>query len=413
MTDTAGRGLRFAEIFLIFLGLGLRGFGGPVAHIALFREEFVDRRKWLDDRAFAERVAVCNFLPGPSSSQVGMALGFGAGGIPGLFAAFAGFTLPSAVLITAFAYGASVVDYLRDPGVMLGIKLGVVAIVANALVGMARSLCPDWYRAMIAAGAAGIMLVVPGLMSQFMALAGGALLGLLAAPDAVSDGNSDDGAGRRVLVPVILLVVFFVLLIGLPLAQPAVSHPLFDLFTVFYRVGSLVFGGGHVVLPLLDAETVGRGWIDWNSFVVGYGAAQAVPGPMFTFAAYLGALVAPEGAAGPLLWQGALVALVGIFAPSFLLVLGILPLWQSIRNNGLVRRLLQGINAAVVGLLAAVLVSPVLTSALTPDNGPALLIQIATIAILFALMWFAKAPSWLVLLLGIGTGIAVQGTGLV
>lgn len=409
MTSQSGPQVGLGRLFMIFLGLGLRGFGGPMAHMAMFREEFVSKRRWLSDEAYAERLALCNFMPGPSSSQMGMAIGYGVGGFWGLCAAFLGFTLPSAVLMTAFAYGLTVVDVLQSPGVLLGIKLSVVAIVAHALMGMARSLCPDARRAAIAAAAMAAMIVVPDVRMQFAVLAVGALLGLVFLPYTapVEDAPSEEHSVRRLILPISCLVGFFALLVGLPVAARFTEVPLIDLFTVFYRVGSLVFGGGHVVLPLLEAETVARGWVAWDPFVAGYGAAQAVPGPMFTFAAYLGALAAP-GAAGALGVAGAAVAVLGIFAPSFFLVSGILPLWPLLRTQNIIRRLLLGLNAAVVGLLAAVLYSPVITSAVSAAVPALLAVQAGVVCVLFGLLWLGKMPSWAVLALGLAAGVALE-----
>ena len=409
MTSQSSPQVGLGRLFVIFLGLGLRGFGGPVAHLAMFREEFVSKRQWLSDEAYAERLALCNFMPGPSSSQMGMALGFGAQGFWGLCAAFLGFTLPSAVLMTAFAYGLTVVDVLQSPGVLLGIKLSVVAIVAHALMGMARSLCPDARRAGIALAAMAAMIIVPDVRMQFAVLAAGAVLGLFFIPytQQTDDTPSEKYAVSRLIPPAMCLVGFFVLLVGLPVLARATDAPLIDLFTVFYRVGSLVFGGGHVVLPLLETETVARGWIAWDPFVAGYGAAQAVPGPMFTFAAYLGTLATP-GAEGALGLAGAAVAVFGIFAPSFFLVSGILPLWPLLRTHSIIRRLLLGINAAVVGLLAAVLYSPVMTSAMSAASPALLAVQAGVVCILFFLLWMSKVPSWAILALGLAAGVTLE-----
>ena len=348
------------EVLGAFLRLGLTSFGGPVAHLGYFRTEFVERRSWLGDAAYADLVALCQFLPGPASSQVGMALGLLRAGWAGALAAWVGFTLPSALLLILFAYGVAEGAVLAGSGAVHGLKVVAVAVVAQALWGMSRSLCPDRPRAGIAVASALLVLALPGAVAQLGAIVVGGLLGrwaLQTAPLAAAT-HLDHGIGRRTALG--LLGLWGALLVGLPLwaaTQPA-AWP--QAVAAFYQAGSLVFGGGHVVLPLLQAGVVPPGWVAADSFVAGYGAAQAVPGPLFTFAAYLGAVMpAPLGGA----WGG-LALLVVIFVPAFLLVAGALPFWEALRQRPGVQRAMAGINAAVVGVLAAALYDPVWTSAI-------------------------------------------------
>lgn len=379
-------------VFLAFLRLGLTSFGGPIAHIGYFRDEFVTRRKWLSDGSYADLVALCQFLPGPASSQVGMALGLSRAGYAGAFAAWAGFTLPSALALILFALGIASYGDALPTGVLQGLKIVAVAVVAQAVWGMARSLCPDALRASMMAAATCFVLLVPTAWGQVGAIVIAGLLGLaLFRPDA--------GAGHEALsIPVsrraggMWLGLFFALLAGLPLAVLVFPGQTLALVDAFYRAGSLVFGGGHVVLPLLQAEVVPPGWVESDVFLAGYGAAQAVPGPLFTFAAFLGASMTDA----PTAWVGGLICLLAIFAPSFFLVAGALPFWERLRRHLRTRAALTGINAAVVGLLLAALYDPVWTSAIhgPKDFGLAL---VALIALMF---W--KLPPWLVVL---GAGV--------
>ena len=325
-------------VFLIFLRLGLTSFGGPVAHLGYFRHEFVARRRWLSERSYADLVALCQFLPGPASSQVGMALGLSRAGYGGALAAWAGFTLPSAALLILFALGLSSQGQLLPAGALHGLKVVAVAVVAQALWGMGRSLCPDVPRITFMAAAACAALLLPGAWVQVgiigvAALAGMALLRPApAAPEQAMPTAITRRAGSA------WLALFFALLIGLPLLAAAVPSQPLALLDAFYRAGALVFGGGHVVLPLLQAEVVPPGWVGHDSFLAGYGAAQAVPGPLFTFAAFLGAAMttAPSG------WAGGLLCLAAIFLPSFLLVAGALPFWERLRQHAPGRRQRRG-----------------------------------------------------------------------
>jgi len=374
------------EVFAAFLKLGLTSFGGPVAHLGYFRDEFVARRRWLDEQAYADLVALCQFLPGPASSQVGMALGIGRAGVPGALAAWVGFTAPSAIAMILFAYGVQAWSGTLQGGVLHGLKVAAVAVVTQAVWAMARSLCPDAPRATLAVLAAIAMLLWQSALGQIAVIAVGAAAGLMfLRQDAVAGGAAAPGRlGRRTAT--FAWVLFVGLAVALPVAAglwPSVELAILDRF---YRTGWLVFGGGHVVLPLLQAEVVPPGWVTNDSFLAGYGAAQAVPGPLFTFAAYLGAVMQ----VGPGGWLGGLLCLVAVFLPSFLLVVGALPLWQRLRANAAARSALAGINAAVVGLLLAALYDPVWVSAIRSGRDFAL----ALAAFLLLAVW--RVSPWLV-----------------
>ncbi|GFE97651.1 chromate efflux transporter [Gluconobacter sp. Gdi] len=347
------------EVLLIFLRLGVTCFGGPIAHIGYFRDEFVVRRRWLNERAYADLVGLCQFLPGPASSQVGFSIGLMRAGYAGGLAAWAGFTLPSALILILFAYGANAVAGPNAAGLLHGLKLVAVAIVAQAVWGMARTLCPDRARASIAVTAALIVLFAISPLAQIAAIVLGGLAGLwLCRSVQTSDGE-------HITVPVshragiVALALFLALLFGLPVLARHGAPESVSLFDAFYRSGALVFGGGHVVLPLLHEAFVTSGWVSDDTFLAGYGAAQAVPGPLFTFAAYLGAIVSqsPHGVAG------AAFGLFGIFLPGILVLIGALPFWDTFRSQPAVRATMRGVNAAVVGLLGAALYTPVWTSA--------------------------------------------------
>jgi chromate transporter len=379
-----------AEVFVAFLKLGLTSFGGPVAHLGYFRHEFVEHRKWLDERTYADLVALCQFLPGPASSQVGMAIGLSRAGYLGALAAWTAFTLPSAVALVLFAYGLSAFGNVTGAGWLHGLKVAAVAVVALAVLGMARSLAPDRERASVAVAAAVLALSIPTAWGQVGAIVLGGIVGLTLLR---SGAPPDDHVSLTLSVTrrqgVAALVIFFALLIGLPLLAAATTSQSIDLFDAFYRTGSLVFGGGHVVLPLLQAEVVPPGWVDNDTFLAGYGAAQAVPGPLFTFAAYLGAVMGPA----PNGWIGAALCLVAVFLPSFLLVVGALPFWEALRHQVLAQSALRGINAAVVGLLLAALYDPIWTAGVLTAGDYAL----AIVAFLLLFMW--QTPPWLVVLL--------------
>jgi chromate transporter len=382
------------EVLAAFLKLGLTSFGGPVAHIGYFRAELVERRRWFDERSFVDLVALCQFLPGPASSQVGIGAGLLRAGVPGALAAWTGFTLPSALAMVLFAYGLGTLEGALGTGWLHGLKIAAVAVVAQAVWGMAQSLAPDRPRATLAVLAAVVVLLAPSAWGQVGAIAAGGAIGLIALRDGAS------AAGSTLYVPIgrgfalTCLVLFFVLLAGLPLVASAVPSQVIALVDSFYRSGSLVFGGGHVVLPLLQAEVVPRGWVSNDAFLAGYGAAQAVPGPLFTFSAYLGAVMAPW----PNGWVGAAICLVAVFLPSFLLVFGALPFWAALRGNPRAQAALRGINAAVVGLLLAALYRPVWTSAIFAPVDFA----IAVVAFLALATW--KVPPWLVVVLAAVAG---------
>jgi chromate transporter len=359
------------RVFAAFLKLGCTSFGGPIAHIGYFREEFVGRRKWLDDRAYADLVALCNFLPGPASSQVGIALGISRAGLAGGVAAWLGFTLPSAIALLLFAYGFSALGTSASSGWLHGLKIAAVAVVAQAVWSMGRNLCPDRVRASVALAATLLVFALPGgAWAQLGVIAAGALAGILLLPAAGAASPVPAAFPIRRRTAVLAWLLFLGLLVLLPVARRVLSLPALDLFDSFYRSGSLVFGGGHVVLPLLRNEVVPPGWVSDDAFLAGYGAAQAVPGPLFTFAAYLGAMMSrpPNGVAGGLL------ALAAIFLPAFLLVVGALPFWDKVRQQSVAQRALSGVNAAVVGLLLAALYDPVWTTTITSkaDAGLAL-----------------------------------------
>jgi len=381
------------EVLAVATRLGLTSFGGPVAHLGYFRDEYVIRRKWLDETTYADLVALCQFLPGPASSQVGIAIGITRGGPLGGVAAWLGFTWPSAIALVAFAYGLRVLE-VADAGWLHGLKVGAVAVVAFAVWGMARALAPDRARATIAILAAIGALLWPTGLGQVTIIAAAALVGLRLLPGTRAPATTPRPmpVGRR--LGATALVAFFALLVALPIARQLVESHALALFDSFFRAGSLVFGGGHVVLPLLQAEVVPPGWVTGEQFVAGYGAAQAVPGPLFTFAAYLGAVMGPR----PNGIAGAIVALVAIFLPSFLLIVGALPFWNALRARPGFQAALRGINAAVVGLLMAALYQPVWTSAI---RGPA---DVGLAFAAFGLLALWRAPAWLVVLFAAGGG---------
>ena len=390
----AGERPTAVAVFLAFLQLGLTSFGGPVAHLGYFRTAFVERRRWIGEQAYADLVALCQFLPGPASSQVGIGIGLAKAGLPGAFAAWTAFTLPSALLLVVFGYGVVTFQDVLPAGVLHGLKVVAVAVVAQAVWGMARTLCPDAPRATLAVLAAAAVLALPSAATQVAVIAAGGLAGLLAlrAETAAPPGAFAVPLGKGPAVAALL--VFFALLVALPLWAAASPSQTLALVDSFYRSGSLVFGGGHVVLPLLQSEVVPPGWVGDDAFLAGYGAAQAVPGPLFTFAAYLGTVMGPA----PNGWLGALVCLLAIFAPSFLLVIGALPFWGGLRQQPLVRRALTGVNAAVVGLLLAALYDPVWTSAILAPRDFILALGA------FTLLVFWKLPPWLVVMLTAGGG---------
>jgi chromate transporter len=392
----------FLEVLLVFLKLGLTSFGGPIAHLGYFREEFVMRRRWLDDATYTDLVALCQFLPGPASSQVGFSIGLLRAGYAGALAAWVGFTLPSAIALVCFAYGASALNGPIGMGLLHGLKLVAVAIVAQAVAGMARSLCPDRPRASIAAASAAVILFTASSGAQIAVIAMGALIGTW-----LCRGDASASPDLLVLpvsrgVGIASLATYGLLLTGLPVAQSLRAQPAVALFASFYHAGALVFGGGHVVLPLLRDAFVTPGWVSDGTFLAGYAAAQAVPGPLFSVAAFLGAVVTPS----PHGLAGAALGLIAIFLPGMLILVGTLPFWNSIRTRTGLQAAMRGINAAVVGLLAAALYSPFYLSSVR--NAPDL--AVVVIAFVLLTVWRAS-PLWVILLgalAGVGLGLTVS-----
>jgi len=383
-------------VFTAFLKLGCVSFGGPVAHLGFFQEELVRKRRWLSDRDYADLVALCQFLPGPASSQVGFGIGLKRAGVGGAFAAWIGFTLPSAVLMLGFALGLAALGDIREAGWIVGLKLAAVAVVANAVWNMAAKLCPDRPRALLALGVAALLSLVAQAAWQVAAILLGALLGwLLFRRRAESDENAEEWDARQAGWP--WLALFFALLAGLPIAAHFAPAQWLAVLDGFYRAGSLVFGGGHVVLPLLDTFTVGQGWIGRDAFLAGYGAAQALPGPLFAFSCFLGASLS----AGPGGVPGGLLALGAIYLPSWLLVLGAMPYWDRLRCYRAAQAALMGANAAVVGLLLAALYDPIWTVGVT---GPE---RFAFALAAFGLLRFAAVPPWALVLASAGAGWAL------
>lgn len=378
------------EVFFVFLRLGFTSFGGPIAHLGYFHDEFVVKRKWFDEHAYADLVALCQFLPGPASSQVGIAVGLSRAGILGAIAAWTGFTLPSAAILVAFAFGVSTYREYISGGWLHGLKVVAVAIVAQALWGMGVKLCPDRKRASIAALAAIGAIALPFAFGQIGVIVIGGILGVLFIREITELPHSPLRVNLGAVAGAVSLALFFGLLVLLPILAHQTQFQGLKLFDSFFRAGSLVFGGGHVVLPLLKAEVVNPGWVSADAFMAGYGAAQAIPGPLFTFTAYLGAIsnIEPAGI------LGAAICLVAAFLPSFFLVFGTLPFWEKLRRITKMRYAMLGINAAVVGLLLSAFYNPVWTSAILSPKDFALAL------VCFLLLVFWKAPSWGVVIFG-------------
>lgn len=401
MTESDSTAARLREVFAVFLKLGVTSFGGPVAHLGYLHEEFVRRRRWLDEHDFADLVALCQFLPGPASSQVVFALGLRRAGLPGALVASLCFTLPSAALMMAFAYGVLNLGRLGNAGWLQGLKVAAVAVVAQAVLVMARTLCPDRVRGTLAVGAAAIVLWLGSAWSQIAALAAGAAAGWWlfrhqtdsprpAAADAHPSRAAMAWGGSALLLWLLLLAL-------LPIWAHAHAKGAGAVFDSFFRAGSLVFGGGHVVLPLLRAEVVPPGWITDDAFLAGYGAAQAVPGPLFTFAAYLGTMLR----AGPGGLVGGLWALLAIFLPAWLLIGGALPFWDRLRAMRPLRAALQGTNAAVVGILLAALYQPVWLEGIQSARHFAL----GTAAFVGLVLW--RAPAWAIVVAAALVGVVL------
>jgi chromate transporter len=392
------------EVLRAFAKLGVSCFGGPIAHIGYFRQEFVVKRRWLDEQAYADLVALCQFLPGPASSQVGFSLGLMRAGYLGCLAAWVAFTLPSAIALVLFAYGASALEGEIGSGLLHGLKLVAVAIVAQAVWGMARTLCPDRERASIAVVAALVILLSSSSVAQIGAIVFGGIAGLWFCPtQAVTpsdQGHMSVPVSRR--AGLVALTAFFLLLAGLPILGNPTHSQAVALFEAFYRSGALVFGGGHVVLPLLREATVAQGWVTDDVFLAGYGAAQAVPGPLFTFAAYLGAVMEPP----PNGLAGATISLVAIFVPGILALVAALPFWETFRKRANAQAVMRGVNAAVVGLLGAALYSPVWT---TSVKGPGDF-GLALVGFVILTVW--EAPPLMVVAVSAIGGILLAIAGL-
>ena len=391
-----------AEVGAAFLKLGLTSFGGPLAHLGYFHAEFVERRKWLSDAAYADLVALCQFLPGPASSQVGMALGMMRAGWLGALIAWAAFTLPSAIFLAALAMGLGASSSGAAAGVFHGLKIVAVAVVAQALWGMAKNLCTDSRRCTLAMLAACVTLLLPGGWTQWLVMIAGGLFGWLwlepaATVDAGADAGLNTSISRR--TGALLLLIFVAALLLLPLAAHLWPSSALQAFQAFYQAGALVFGGGHVVLPLLQSAVQAPGWVSADQFLTGYAAAQAVPGPLFTLAAYLGALL-PLGPtlSGPF---AAMLSLLAIFSPAALLVLVALPFWNSLRGHAATRRALAGVNACVVGILGAALYDPVWTSAIHSH------LDLALALLCFGFLNWLRLPAFAVVLLGAVAGAAL------
>lgn len=379
-------------MFWIFLRLGLTSFGGPIAHLGYFRDEFVTKRKWFDDHSYADIVALCQFLPGPASSQVGISIGLSRAGIPGAIAAWLAFTLPSAIALVIFALGVTVYRESLSAGLLHGLKLVAVAIVAQAIWGMGKNLTPDLRRVLMAIVSAGLGVLIPTAFGQMGVIILGAILGLIFLKGIESNVRSSIRIPLSRSVGITSLILFVGLLVVLPIFGS--RYESIRVIDSFYRTGSLVFGGGHVVLPLLKAEVVNPGWVSSDAFMAGYGATQAVPGPLFSFAAYLGAILNTELTG----LSGAGACLLAIFLPSFLMVFGVLPFWEKLRQIQKMRFAVAGINASVVGLLIAAFYNPVWISAIFS-------IQDFILAVIcFALLMFMRVPSWGVVLFGAAAG---------
>ncbi|MFA5265115.1 MAG: chromate efflux transporter [Opitutaceae bacterium] len=392
---------RLSEIAGAFLKLGLISFGGPVAHLGYLHREFVTKRRWLEDESFSDIVALCQFLPGPSSSQAVFALGMRRAGLAGGLIASLCFALPSTILMILFAYGVASLGDLRAAGWLHGLKVAAVAVVAQAVWSMGRKLCPDWIRAALALAAAAWVLLFPGSLGQIVAMAAGTALGWVIFHRDIQSFTADGPRGltRGHTWAIATLVLFALILVLLPIVAAASGEKSLFLFDSFYRAGALVFGGGHVILPLLRAELVPANWINDNAFLAGYGAAQALPGPLFTFSAYLGTVMS----SGPLAWLGGLWCLSAIFLPGWLLIGGTLPFWDSFRGTPWAQAALRGANAAVVGVLLAAFYNPVLTQGIR--NWRDIVAALAALALLER--W--RTPPWLVVLLAAAAGQWILG----
>lgn len=383
----AARG-SLAEVGWTFLKLGCFSFGGPIAHLSYLHAELVEKRKWIDDAQYVDLVALCQFLPGPASSQVVFALGMQRAGLFGALLASTCFTLPSALLMIGFAYGVASFGDLHGAGWLHGLKLAAVVVVAQAVWGMGKKLCTDRARVSLCLTSAAVLLTIPGAIAQLAVIAGGGIAGWWLYRRTIAAPQPPAERGRGHLAAAAALVAFATLLIALPVLRSATESRAIAVFDSFYRSGALVFGGGHVVLPLLRAELIPPGWLTNDQFLAGYGAAQALPGPMFAFAAYLGTAMSP----GPQGWVNGLWALIGIFLPAWLLIGGALPFWHRMRTKRWAQAALAGANASVVGVLLSALYSPVITEGIHSSK------DIAAALIGFGLLEQWKAPPWLVVI---------------
>ncbi len=380
------------EVFIVFLRLGLTSFGGPIAHLGYFHDEFVSKRKWIEEHSYADLVGLCQFLPGPASSQVGIALGFSRAGYIGAFAAWLGFTLPSAIILVAFAFGISHLTGTIHLSYLHGLKIVAVAVVAYAIWGMSLKICTDKTRISVAIAGAILASLFPSAIGQISVILIGGIIGLIflrekqQIPSTPFLKNASKRIGKKIGIS--LLAIYFGLLIFLPIIAQQQPNSLIKEFDSFYRAGTLVFGGGHVVLPLLKSEVVNSGWVTNEAFMAGYGAAQAIPGPLFAFTAYLGAISSVHPGV-----LAAIICLVAAFLPSYLLVVGVLPFWEQLRQYENMKHAIKGINAAVVGLLMAAFYNPVWTSAIFNAKD----FSLAVFAFLLLAFW--KSPSWLVVLI--------------
>ncbi|MEK3685663.1 chromate transporter [Paenibacillus sp. FSL R10-2736] len=385
-----GRAGALLEVLLVSAKLGLTSFGGPIAHLGYFHNEYIRRRKWMDERSYADLVALCQFLPGPASSQVGIGIGVVRAGLLGGVVAWLGFTLPSVIALVAFAFLLQGYD-IGSAGWIHGLKIVAVAVVAHAILGMGQKLTPDRERVTIAVIGAAVTLSWQTAYSQVLTIAAAGIVGVWLYRKKTAEGTANLHVSISRTFAILCLLLFFGLLVALPLLRGTAETGGLAIFDSFYRSGSLVFGGGHVVLPLLEREVVPTGWVSQADFLAGYGATQAVPGPLFTFASYLGALTGGV--------TGAIVATSAIFLPAFLLVVGALPFWNSLRKNLKIQGALAGINAAVVGLLLAALYDPLWTSAIVEP------MDFALAAILFIMLVFWKLPPWVVVVAGSAGGM--------
>ncbi|PJZ84846.1 chromate efflux transporter [Leptospira harrisiae] len=379
--------MKYFEVFFTALKLGCTSFGGPIAHLSYFHDEYVTKKKWISAHAYADLVALCQFLPGPASSQVGMAIGLSRAGLLGSILSWIGFTLPSAIILILLGLGISTLDVTKHAHWLHGLKVVAVAVVAQAILGMGKKLCPDKERITIAIVTSVILLFFSSAALQILILLVSGIFGIFFLKSSSDLPHESLHKGNKT-IGYILLVLFFLLLFFLPFLREIVPNQTIKLFDSFYRAGALVFGGGHVVLPLLQAEVVPSGWVNNDLFLAGYGISNAIPGPLFAFSGYLGAVsnVEPNG------WLGAIICLVAAFLPSFLLIVGVLPFWEKLRSNSNIRKSMLGINAAVVGILLTALYQPVWTNAIFSPKDFALVIT----GFLFLEFW--KTPSWIVVL---------------